>query len=946
VVETNRTEQAEELTQAGTVLGTYAYMPPEQARGEVGRLDRRCDVFGLGAILCEVLTGQPPYQGTWEELKAQAQVGHSGPARERLVACGADEELVRVAGSCLGARPEDRPADAAAVAVKVAAYQAGVRERLRRAELERAAAAARAVEERKRRRVLLGLAAAVLGLVVAVAGGGLLVQHQAAKRRFEAAEHSAELARREAQQRQVIESALDNAVTLRQQARWREAQAVLGQARQELGESGPDDLRRRLDVADAELALVNRLDAIRLRRATLVEGKMDFLTAARDYAAAFQKAGLGQIGDDESAVAARVRASGVRGPLVAALDDWALVVKEPGSRSWLLRVAQQAAQDSWGEHFRDPAVWKDRGKLRAVAEDALRDDGAKLGELSPQVLVSLGWLLCLGDRADAVPLLRAAQRRHPNDFWLNFGLGYALSGAKNSEEAIGYYRAAVVLRPDANAARYNLGLLLAAKEDWDGAIAEYRKAIEIDANDALGHSTLGIALRANKDVDGAIAEQRQALALDFNSAIVHNNLGNALLDNKDVNGAITEFYQAIKLDPNYAAPHNNLGNALLDNKDVNGAIAEYRKATKLDSKDASAYSNLGDALLDNKKDANEAIAPYRTAAELDPKDAKVHYNLGRALLANKDVNEAIAELRQAIKLRPNYAKAHHNLGLALRDKGQLDEAIQEYYTAIEIDPEEARTHYNLGRALAAKKDWGEAIAEYRKALAIDTQHAYSHGALGVALLQQGRFAEAGVETRQSLGLLPQGDPMRQVASRQLKQCEYLAGLDEKLSPVLGGNAEPAGAAECLALAQLCQVFKRRHAAAATFYAAAFAADPRLTTDLRQPNRQNAACSAALAAAGQGEDARSLPDKVRLRLRRQALAWLRDDLAACRKLAQSQEPAGKQAAREKLRQWKEVADLASVRDPESLAKLPDDERQDWRRLWDDVYQLLWDLEVPK
>src|SRR5262249_5094710 len=53
VVETDRTVQAVSLTQLGSVLGTYSYMPPEQARGEVELLDRRCDVFGLGAILCE-----------------------------------------------------------------------------------------------------------------------------------------------------------------------------------------------------------------------------------------------------------------------------------------------------------------------------------------------------------------------------------------------------------------------------------------------------------------------------------------------------------------------------------------------------------------------------------------------------------------------------------------------------------------------------------------------------------------------------------------------------------------------------------------------------------------------------------------------------------------------------------------------------------------------------
>jgi len=50
-------------TRAGSVLGTPAYMPPEQAIGAIDQVDQRSDVFGLGAILCAILTGQPPYLG-------------------------------------------------------------------------------------------------------------------------------------------------------------------------------------------------------------------------------------------------------------------------------------------------------------------------------------------------------------------------------------------------------------------------------------------------------------------------------------------------------------------------------------------------------------------------------------------------------------------------------------------------------------------------------------------------------------------------------------------------------------------------------------------------------------------------------------------------------------------------------------------------------------------
>jgi hypothetical protein len=149
VVETDRTQQADNLTQAGAVLGTYAYMPPEQARGEVDRLDKRGDVFGLGAILCQILTGKPPYEGSREEVRAHALVGFTMPALARLETCGVDGALTALARSCLSAKAADRPADAGAVASAVGAHLATVQERLRQAEVERAAAAARQEEARR-----------------------------------------------------------------------------------------------------------------------------------------------------------------------------------------------------------------------------------------------------------------------------------------------------------------------------------------------------------------------------------------------------------------------------------------------------------------------------------------------------------------------------------------------------------------------------------------------------------------------------------------------------------------------------------------------------------------------------------------------------------------------------------------------------------------------------
>ncbi len=85
---------------AGSVMGTVAYMPPEQALGQVDDLDERSDVFSLGAILCEILTGKPPY--TKEQGNLLIQAGHAklDDAYARLDACGADREIVALARRC------------------------------------------------------------------------------------------------------------------------------------------------------------------------------------------------------------------------------------------------------------------------------------------------------------------------------------------------------------------------------------------------------------------------------------------------------------------------------------------------------------------------------------------------------------------------------------------------------------------------------------------------------------------------------------------------------------------------------------------------------------------------------------------------------------------------------------------------------------------------------
>jgi hypothetical protein len=162
-------------------------------------------------------------------------------------------------------------------------------------------------------------------------------------------------------------------------------------------------------------------------------------------------------------------------------------------------------------------------------------------------------------------------------------------------------------------------------------------------------------------------------------------------------------------------------------------------------------------------------------------------------------------------------------------------------------------------------------------------------------------------------------------------------LDGKLPAILRGEAKPADATERIALANLCLL--KKLPGAARFFEEAFDTQPALADDVRTGNRYNAACAAALAACGQGQDNPPLNEESRARWRKQALAWLRADLTVWTKQLTSGKPEAQAAVRKTLEHWRHDPDLAGLREEAALAKLPEAGREPCRQLWADVQALL-------
>jgi serine/threonine-protein kinase len=721
---------------AGSMMGTPAYMPPEQALGDVEHLDQRSDVFGLGAMLCEILTGQPPYLAADEDLVQQAARANLQGAYERLERCGADAVLIALCRQCLSPARQARPDSAKQVAEAVAQYLTSVEERARQSQIH-------AAESKVRARSTLMLSAAAV-VVLALGGGGYLyvqreaqTRHDQASQRVATALNDANARLGEARSKEPPDLAL-----------WARAADAATQAGQLAGEAdvGAEErahagqmLTTVHDEQSKAIATATRLDQDAAMQQRLLEVRTERLDEQRNdymlkefqrrvqgYAAAFGNylggRDLTTMGREEAVQALSGR---LAVELASGLDCWCASrrylgnhdPKSPPDPAITSRLSELASAI-------DPDPWRIR--LRAVlnAKDRDRDELVKLHREADLATLPVASLLLLASTlADVVDLATAqsvyerACELFPTNFACVFELGLLFANSGHFAQAVPCFRIAHALRPDMHEPMHVLGKAFNGLGDHRAEEQIFLKLAELQPGESHWPFHVGLALAAQGRLDEAIASHQRALELDPKEGLYYINIGLAFVRQGRLDDAVAIYRRALEVDPQYADAYTNLGDVLSKQGKFADATAACRRAVELSPKDARCHYNLGLTLLENGK-VDDGIAALQHAIELDPKEARMQDSLGSAFVNSGLLDQGVASIRRAIAVEPTFAGFHYNLAIALGKQNKVEEAVASYRRAIELDPTDARYHMNLGNVLLNQGDPDEALASFRRAASI------------------------------------------------------------------------------------------------------------------------------------------------------------------------------------------------------------------------------------